>query len=414
MLDMNSFDAALKVRYPDDKVINMSYQNNPLFALMPKDKAMKGKNTPVTTVYAGPQGRSQNFSQAKKRGRLTSSQLDDFIMTRKHDYGIATIDNETMLASEGDNDAMLDAASTEIDGIINSLSQSASQKQYGNGSGSIGRVGSISTNTITMLLRSQSFFFQQGMEIVGAANPITGAIRALGSSGNGLFVTSVNRAAGVITFQFNVTDAVNGIPTLAANDYLFVRGDRDETGASAGLNIAGLDAWLPYGGVASNDSFYGVNRSVDSRLYGLYLDGTGGPIEEVLEDGATYVGEQEGMLSHYFMPWSRWNALAKSLGTKVQYVDLMATAQVGFRGIEIVAGKQSIKCIPDRNCPEGRIYGLQLDMWRLGSIGGMPRVIDTDGLKMLRMSDDDGVECRYGYYGNMWCRAPGWNIVIAV
>jgi hypothetical protein len=412
MLDINGFDAALKVRYTNDRVVDMCYANNPLLALMPKDENMKGKNTPVTTVFAQPQGRSADFAQAKKRGRLTSSKLDDFVITRKKDYGICTIDNETMLASEGDGAALLDATELELDGIIGNLSNSAAKKMYGNGSGSFGRVGSISTDTITFLSRSDSLFVQVGMEIVGAQNPITGAIRALGSSGNGLFVKAVDRSAGTATFDYDVTDATNGIPTLVANDYLFVRGDRDEGSGGSAKNIMGLDGWLPYGGVASNDSFFGVNRSVDSRLYGLYLDGSGGPIEEVLEDAAAMVGENEGSLSHYFMPWDNWKGLVKSLGTKVQYIDVQVTPKVGFRGVEIVCGKQSVKVIPDKNCPAGKIYGLSLQYWKLGSIGKLPRPIDTDGLKMLRMSDDDGVECRYGYYGNMWCRAPGWNIVI--
>ena len=40
----------------------------------------------------------------------------------------------------------------------------------------------------------------------------------------------------------------------------------------------------------------------------------------------------------------------------------------------------------------------------------MPKVLDTDGLSMLRQSSSDGVEIRYGYYAQMGCSAPGYNI----
>jgi hypothetical protein len=53
-----------------------------------------------------------------------------------------------------------------------------------------------------------------------------------------------------------------------------------------------------------------------------------------------------------------------------------------------------------------------MDTWKLYTTGKAVRVIDTDGLQMLRQAASDGVEVRYGMYGNMGCRAPGANINI--
>jgi hypothetical protein len=52
---------------------------------------------------------------------------------------------------------------------------------------------------------------------------------------------------------------------------------------------------------------------------------------------------------------------------------------------------------------------LQLDVWKLYSLGKAPRILDADGLKMLRESSADAVEVRAGYYAQLGCRAPGWN-----
>lgn len=46
-LDLTSFDAALKAWYTSDRVENMTYQDNPLLALMPKMTEFKGKNLPI-------------------------------------------------------------------------------------------------------------------------------------------------------------------------------------------------------------------------------------------------------------------------------------------------------------------------------------------------------------------------------
>lgn len=51
MLDMTSFDAALKTLYSKERVENMSYANNPLFALMPKNTQFGGANKVIDVIY---------------------------------------------------------------------------------------------------------------------------------------------------------------------------------------------------------------------------------------------------------------------------------------------------------------------------------------------------------------------------
>lgn len=110
------------------------------------------------------------------------------------------------------------------------------------------------------------------------------------------------------------------------------------------------------------------------------------------------------------MSYAKYAELEKALGAKVQYIDLEMNPIVGFRGVQISGPRGMIKCIPDQNCPSDQIYGLQLDSWKLYSLGKAVRVIDTDGLAMLRQANADGVEVRYGFYGNLACRAPGFSI----
>jgi hypothetical protein len=55
---------------------------------------------------------------------------------------------------------------------------------------------------------------------------------------------------------------------------------------------------------------------------------------------------------------------------------------------------------------------LQLDMWKLYSLGKAPKILDADGLKMLRESDADAVQVRVGYYAQVGCRAPGFNATV--
>jgi hypothetical protein len=119
-LDLTSFDAALKQHYTSDRVENMVYADNPFLAMVAKMEDFGGRNLPIVLIYGNPQGRSATFSNAQTRGAATSTRVTDFILTRVKDYSIATIDNETLEASKGNANAFMEAATTEVDGAINS------------------------------------------------------------------------------------------------------------------------------------------------------------------------------------------------------------------------------------------------------------------------------------------------------
>lgn len=367
-----------------------------------------GRNLPIVNIWGNPQGRSANFTRAQTRGGLTNSKLDDFLLTRVKDYSISTIDNETLEASKGNPNAFLEAATVEIDGAINSLTRSIAVSMYRSGYGEIGQIkagSSVSGTTITLSNADEVTNFEVGMEL-DVSGTVTGSSRAYGTSGNGLIVTGVNRSTGVLTFAAAVNDATDGIPAIAAGDYIFIRGDHS---GSTLTKIAGLGAWVPES-APSSAAFFGVDRSVDTRLGGLRLDVSSLPIEEALIEGAVYAAREGAKIDYLMMNYANYAKLEKALGTKVQYIDLKVNPEIGFRGILVNGPRGPIKCIPDQNCLPNTVFGLQMDTWKLYSLGKAVRVIDTDGLQMLRQASSDGVEVRYGFYGNMGTRAAGYNI----
>jgi len=406
-LDLTSFDAALKQHYTSDMVEMMVYKDNPFLALVAKYEDFGGRNLPIPLIYGNPQGRSATFSNAQARGAVTSSQLQDFVLTRVKDYSIATIDNETLEASKGNANAFMEAATTEIDGAINSLTRSLAISLFRDSSGAIGQLNAEpaeTSGTFVMVLKSVEDVtnFEIGQVLVAYAAKSGGSAKTSDGSDADWVIAGVNRSSGELT----LTGTYNSSGTLAANDYLFVDGDR-------GLKLSGLEGWIP-ASAPSATAFFGVDRSVDTRLGGLRLDGSSLPIEEALIDGASLCAREGGKIDHFFMSYDKYAELEKALGSKVQYIDLNVNAQVGFRGIVINGPRGPIKWIPDQNCPSGSVFGLQLNMWKLYSLGKAVRVIDSDGLQMLRQASADGVEVRYGFYGNLGCRAPGYNINISV
>jgi hypothetical protein len=132
-------------------------------------------------------------------------------------------------------------------------------------------------------------------------------------------------------------------------------------------------------------------------------------------DAAALVAREGGMPDMCFINFTSYAALEKSLGAKVQYVDVKhEEADIAFAGIRIHAPYGPITVIPDRNCASQTAYLLQMDTWKLRSLGKMPHVLTygLEGLEGLRVGNADALEIRIGYYGNLICVAPGWNCVV--
>ena len=290
----------------------------------------------------------------------------------------------------------MEAATVEIDGAIQSATRSLAISLYGSGSGSIGQVLAGFTGTSFTLKNIEDVTnFEVGMELAFSTADGGGSVKT-----GELTVNGINRDTGVITVDAG--SGVDGGTGPATNDYIFVEGDYDS-------KIKGLLAWIPSSAPGAT-AFFGVNRSVDvTRLGGIRFDGSALPIEEALIGAASRVAREGGKPSHCFMSYSKFADLEKALGSKVQYVDLKANAEIGFRGILINGPRGPIKIIPDQNCPSSRAFMLQLDVWKLYSLGKCPKILDLDGMKFLRESSADAVEVRVGYYAQLGCRAPGYN-----
>lgn len=394
-LDLTTFSSALKQHYTSDRIENMVYRDNPLFALLSKYEQFGGENLKLPIKYGIPQGRSATFSTAQSN--KTNTQYKAFLLTRNRDYSLASIDNETIEASKGNSNAFIEAATSEIDGAIESATRSLAVSLYGTGSGSIGQVNAGATGTSLQLKQIQDVTnFEVGMELVFSTADGGGTVK----SGK-VTVNGVDRDSGLLTVD--AMTAIAGGTGPATNDFIFVEGDYD-------LKVKGLLAWLPSTAPTSGDSFFGVDRSADvSRLAGVRVDGSSQPIEEALVDAAARVAREGGRPDYCFMSYTKFADLEKALGSKVQYVDARVNAEIGFRGILINGPRGPIRVIADQNCPNDRAFMLSMSFWKLYSLGKAPKILDSDGLKMLRESSSDAVEVRVGYYAQLGCRAPGFN-----
>lgn len=389
--------AILKTIFPSGLPKDATYKDNPLLALMPKATDFYGEDAKAPLKYAPNAGRSSTFSTAQSNS--TNVKNVAFRYIRKSDYAVARITNELILASKNNSGAFVSALKQEIDSAQLNVSNSAAQAVYGNGSGCIGQISSATTlaSTLIKLANPEDIvFFEVDYRIKLSASNGGGSVKS-----GVLTVVAVDRELGTITVDQNIS---SGVATAALGDFISIEGDYDK-------KMAGMAAWLPAVAPTSGDNFFGVDRSLDvTRLAGFRGDLSALPIEEALIQGGMKIGRDGGKVDHVFMSFQKYADLTKSLGSKVQYVDVMAKdAGIGFQGVKVNLGKSIATVIPDRNCPDNKMFMLQLDSWKVHSLEGMPMILDMDGLKMLRVSNDDAAEIRVGYYAQIACNWPGAN-----
>ena len=404
--NLTNFDAAMKHMYPYKKVENMVYKNNPLLAMIPKETSFPGRNATYAVEYGLTNGRSANFQTAQNnRG---GTQLEDFVVTRVKDYAVVSVDNETLLAADGSEGSLLDVAKAKTDSALHALARTMGRDIYRSGTGAIGQChGSTapSADTSLELVAGHAINFEVGMRIKGSATDGSALYDGV------LEVTAVDRDNDVLTVSQNSTA---GIPSLTTSDFLYVEGDAANGGSN--IKMAGLDAWIPSS--VSSSSFFGVDRTKDSTRLGGQRQAYANSVQETIINAAVKTAREGGRPDACFMNPTDWAELALDLegraavagaNNRRRYDNNDAAASFGFSSISIATPTGMVDIFADHNCPINVAYLLQMDTWKLKSLGPAPRLLDFDGLKGVRQANEDGVEYRWGYYGNLLCTAPCFN-----
>lgn len=415
--------AVLKELYPDDGSFlkDLVYRKNPALALIPKDESpdgFAGKYLPVPVVYGDPQGRSANFTNAQTN-QTAVSDLSFFVYVVQN-YQLVTIQNLFIEQTKNKAAAFVDGVKFSMDKGFRNISNDMAHDLFGDGSGSRGQISAINTGVITLSDPSQVTQFEVGMTLVSySVSGLTATISTGGALG---YVIAVNRSFTAPTVTVSATaGGAAGTPTNWSTSFPYLAVQGDVNFAAGGLGIgngnaqkmAGFGAWLPLTAPTSGDSFWGQDRSVDpTRLAGVTLNVSSESIEEGLIDLATAINLNGGEPDMIFINFNSYAALLKAVGSKVQYVQVEhEMADLSFKALHLQTPYGPIPVIPDRSCPSQTAFMLQMDTWKLRSLGKSPHILTygPEGLEGVRVGSADALEVRIGLYGNITCNAPGWN-----
>ena len=423
VLDTSTATSIIKYLYPDYTVPRELRKNNPFYAMLAKKTNFVGKSVEVPLTISSTQGGGSTFAAAKTANEASyaySNMYKSFTLTRKQDYSLATIAGEAMKAAVMDEGAMVDLFQDTIDLSMFTALRSIARNLFRDGTAWAGKVGSVSSSTITLATASDAFNFDLGMRMTVFSSPSYLMDTVINSTdATPYYVTGIDRKAGTIT--------LNSATSVLAGHYICRAADRtvstsDATVFTNSRVITGVSQWLAgsaagaatgtTAGAQFQGTIYGLDRTTDkTALAGSSLDCTAAAPDEAIIQLCSDIGAEGGRPDHVFMNPRDFAALNKFLGSRTVYNRATAfdDAEIGFNSIVLQADTGEVKCVADINVPQSQIFALQLDTWDLFSLNAAPHILDYDTNQFLRVSDDDAYQIRVGSYANLRCKAPAFN-----
>jgi hypothetical protein len=395
----------MKSHYDDSMYQELVYSDNPFLALVPKDEKFRAKNMPIPLKFSDGGGVSASFAVAQAQAAASSPKFEDFLLTHVQLFALAEVDGLAYELAQSSQGAFVDAATAASDSAYNRLTRAVALQLHRSGFGELGQVvaepaENAGSFTVTLKSKGDSTNFDVGQTIQLFAALSGGSAMTSDGTVNKFVIEGVDSSAGTL----RLTGDYDSSGTIAANAYIFLEGTR-------GGQIAGLEGWIPATAPTSTP-WFGVDRTVDAtKLGGVRHDGSAQSIEEALIDGAHKVGKVGGKPEIVIMSCEDYAALVKSLGSKVQYVDLKVGV-VGFRALEVHGPRGTLKVLSDMNAPIGKARLLDMKSWKLHTAGKAVAPIEQDGMMWRANPNGDGVQCRFAFRGNLGCNAPGHNATV--
>ena len=375
--------AMLKTFYAKEGVVNLLYRNDPLLKQISKER-VEGSKQNFSALFSRGGAVSANATVAEELAE-TTAQAKEFQVTEGQIFSACTFNQKEILASKTQRGGYMPIAQAKMFAATESFRKTLALALYGTGHGELFAYASTATDTIPTgsAGAEQSFTFPKsaiyGIDI-GSKLEIKTAANAT-SAANELEVTSINGT----TVKAKVKNAVTGSAYSLASKVICLKGCTDSDGNP--LLPVGLAGWLPAGTVATNDSFFGVNRSVArDRLAGSFIDHSSDStkkhyqtIEAALDAIRVYGAIDDVVV---VMNNEDYRIMANEIADKTYFTkanggNAKTKAEVGFAGFGISFSSNYLDNVIDSPyCPKGTAYLLSMDTVKLWTYSNAEKVVD--------------------------------------
>lgn len=379
--------AFLKEFYQGTVVADLVYKNHPWLGLVPKNPEVRGTVYPKPVKYANIVGQSALYATAHEN--QAPAQRQRWELTHIDNYAKATVSNKVIELSLGNPAAFREALTESVDSAYSAFANDVDFEilaKFDNGA----RAAVVSkASTVIQLGGGEARFFEVGMKVQH-----TDALDHTTLIAEVQIVTAVDRVLDKVTLDFDfTTDA------LAAGDRLYREGDFEAKAAS-------LPGWIPGTSVTST-AWFGINRTVDTRLAGITAvqgTGTAAPYLKCLVDTGAILYKEGSSPDICLLNPVDHAALAFETETRgARYVNLGATSGgMSYSALSVMTGAGECPVVAAPALAEDTVAMGERSAVELFSAGGLPRMFKKDGSFYHREEGADTLAFYlFGYYNQV-------------
>jgi hypothetical protein len=400
-------DALIKKRYSNKAPADLTRKKHAFLRRLRRETDFTGKDFSWAVEGVNPQGYGSDFTAAQAN-KSNIGDAKQFTLKPAQFYGFLSLSTKAILMMVGGDSSFVPAKMNLFDRIMAGMVDDLACKLFLDGSGvkALFASSGSSAKVVKLGTAEHAKRFSPG-EIVQYVHS-----GSLGDAGATNTIDKVDEDAGTLTMVANYATAW---ASIADGDSIVRKSEYDSAPTTNFTNFLGIDAFIPGTAPGTSDSFLGVNRSTYPSRYAGYriTASSGDPIRKIITRLATKIGDGGGSPDTVLVSHSNFELLANELDNKKTYNDTKDGA-AGFSGLRIHVNDNTLDVLPDVYMPSSKIYVLTQDTWALKTVGAAPRLLDQDGNNGVRESTADGVEWRWGGYGNLYCTAPGENGVCTI
>lgn len=375
MITIQNADAALKDYYLDAVSSQLNDNISPFFSAIEKNTDnVYGKDVKLAVI----RGFSGNVIAGAEDGNLPDpfkNRYANITMPLKNLYGTIEISDKAMRASRESSGAFVSLINAEMDGLISSAQHNFRRMLFGDGSGRLCTVKSKVSSSVYKVDEVKDYFTGMQVDVYTAAGEIAG-------SGNGIYITAIDKSALTVTFSGDISD-------LIINGAVYVHASKDS-------ELTGLNA------IFSGDTLYGYNKKNDKYFAPYIADAKGTLTEGILSDILDHMEESFN---------SKINIILCSYKTRKKIAALADANRRVVNTIDVHTGygAVSVNDVPvyaDKYCPDDKIFFLNADDFSLCQLCDWEWLEDEDGKILKQIQGKAAYSATLVKYAELICRKP--------
>ncbi|MBQ8659104.1 MAG: phage major capsid protein [Clostridia bacterium] len=379
MVTLTTADNALKSFYLDAVSEQLNTKANPFLAKIQRSTSDVWGKDVRKMVKIGVNG---GIAAGTETGSLPTASNNDyvqFVAPLKNLYGTIEISDKAIRASQNNEGAFVNLLNDEMQSLVKSASFNFGRMLFGDGTGKLGEVMSVSDTGVVTMNTVKNIV--EGM-ILNYHN-LSGSKITLASGRRVVAVDRVNKTVTLAGSALSETQLPAG-----SSAYVQTSKDSEITGLAALF-----DETLP---------LYGVDRAAYGMLTPYKKTDVGEISEDVIQTAIDAIEESSGSKVNFIVcSWGVRRALAAYFR---KYMVAMPTME--FEGGVKALSFNGIPVIADRFCPDGTMYLLNTDDFKIHQLCDWQWLEGDDGKVLKQTAGKPVYTATLVKYAELMCDRP--------